>query len=236
MKTIEVKTAHNITIQYHLATATDRILAFAIDGFILSIYVLLMSAIFHRNSFFLYLFSTVGAMLYHLLFEMFNNGQSIGKKLMRIKVISVRGQSPEKQEFLLRWIFRIIDITLTIGSCAILSIISNSKNQRIGDLLANTTVIKIILGQSHPLDSLQKLGTSSYEAKYPALKKFNDHDMLLVKESLNRMKKYPSVENQKMINTLSAELASVVGKDVKEIRNKDQFLTELLEDYILSTR
>ena len=56
---------------------------------------------------------TLPMLLYHLLFEVFNNGQSIGKASLRIRVVKLDGSQPDLGSLLIRWLLRILDITFT---------------------------------------------------------------------------------------------------------------------------
>ena len=82
-------------------------------------------------------------LFYDLLCEVFMNGQSFGKKVMKIKVISLNGARPRVGQYILRWLFRIVDIGITFGSGAIISIALTDNKQRIGDMVAGTAVISL---------------------------------------------------------------------------------------------
>ena len=79
---------------------------------------------------------------YHLICEAMWNGQSIGKKALGIKVVKCNGQQMDMGDYGKRWMFRLIDILLSGGSVAILTIMSNDYNQRLGDIVGDTCVIK----------------------------------------------------------------------------------------------
>ena len=69
------------------------------------------------------------------------NGQTPGKYFNKIRVTKIDGSKPTFGSFLIRWMLRLIDITLASGSIALLTILLNGKGQRLGDLAAGTTVI-----------------------------------------------------------------------------------------------
>ena len=79
--------------------------------------------------------------LYHLLWEMFWNGRSPGKAVMKLRVVKLDGSKPSFSNYLLRWLLRIIDLTLTSGAVALVTILFNGRGQRLGDIAATTTVI-----------------------------------------------------------------------------------------------
>ena len=85
------------------ASLGERILARIIDYFLLFIYILATSYIlgklnihaFSGSTFFLlFLFIYLPVLCYSLLCEVFNQGQSAGKKLMNIRVVKADGTTP----------------------------------------------------------------------------------------------------------------------------------------------
>ena len=142
-----------------------RILAWLIDFIILVIYVSLVSIVAASSTFLWYILVFFVVVFYHLIFEILNNGQSIGKRMMKIKVVTLNGRSAKSQDYFLRWIFRMLEVTFTGGLLAILYITSTEKHQRIGDILAQTTVIKLKADNFYDLKGLIKLGDQKREIK-----------------------------------------------------------------------
>lgn len=141
-----------MAINYKLASLGARISAYLIDAvFIAIFYVFIFFLVFvpFRDA-----FSDVGLLLliypviflgsfYHLLMEQFNNGQSLGKNAMSIRVINENGSTPGFMQLFMRWLFRLVDISVSSGGIAILSIAVTEKGQRVGDLLGRTIVIDL---------------------------------------------------------------------------------------------
>lgn len=152
MRTVEVITPQNVAINYKLASLGSRILAYLMDAVFIGIfYVFLFFLVFvpFRDA-----FSDVGLLLiiypvvffasfYHLLMEQFNNGQSLGKYAMSIRVINENGSTPGFMQLFMRWLLRLVDISISSGGIAILSIAITEKGQRLGDLLGRTIVIDL---------------------------------------------------------------------------------------------
>ena len=90
----------------------------------------------------LMLLAILPAFFYHLIFEITMNGQSIGKKILNIKVVKLNGAQATLGGYLLRWILWPLD-TFFYGGIAILCITIGGKGQRLGDITAGTTVIKL---------------------------------------------------------------------------------------------
>lgn len=147
MQTIKVRTTQNVFIQYPIASIGDRIIAFLLDRLILIAYSVFIIALFVNAD-----VSTpwtwmvvVGLpwLFYHLLFEIFMNGQSPGKRVMKIQVVRLDGTPPTISNYLMRWIFGFIDFYVLSGVVAVVVIAVGGKGQRLGDLVAGTSVVKL---------------------------------------------------------------------------------------------
>ncbi|HDS46411.1 MAG TPA: RDD family protein [Methanomicrobia archaeon] len=71
-----------------------------------------------------------------------SSGQTLGKRVMNIKVTKESGESLTFVDALIRTLCRIIDMLPTLYIFGIIIILLTDKNQRIGDLAAHTTVVK----------------------------------------------------------------------------------------------
>ncbi len=235
MRSIEIKTSHNIVLIFELATLMQRILAAGIDLFIISTVSSLISGVVYSNQVAIYVFVMPIIMFYNLGFEVFNNGQTPGKMALKIRVISLDGESTSLRSSIIRWAFRLIDILASTGLVAILSIFSSEKSQRIGDILANTTVISLSSSSYNSIKSLSKLDNLDYEVTYPKVAMYNDKDMMLVKDALKRFKKSDNEANRKFCILL----AKRIRKDLdipKQSIGTSEFLNKILNDYIMLTR
>jgi uncharacterized RDD family membrane protein YckC len=68
-------------------------------------------------------------------------GQTIAKKVFRLYVVDLNGTSPHVGQAFIRRVFDILDI-MTVGISGLLLINYTTSNQRLGDMLAETTVIR----------------------------------------------------------------------------------------------
>ena len=153
MENLHIETSHNVIIDQKKAKATTRIGSYIIDMLIITAYfviILIISStidksfdLFGSGNFTYLVLIFIPTAFYSLLFEIFNNGQSLGKMATNIKVVRLDGKSATLKNYLLRWVFRIIDISLCSGSIALFFILFSKKGQRLGDFAANTTVISI---------------------------------------------------------------------------------------------
>ncbi len=81
--------------------------------------------------------------LYFTFFEAYMNGQTPGKMLCTIRTVKANGEPITLVESLIRNILRIIDWLPTLYLLGFILTLVSEKRQRIGDMAANTIVIKI---------------------------------------------------------------------------------------------
>jgi uncharacterized RDD family membrane protein YckC len=152
MQTVSVRTTQNVVIDYPVASLGDRILAYFIDVLIMIAYVILLILVIGFGEIgspaIIISLISIPLFLYHLLFEIFMNGQSPGKRQMNIKVVRLDGTPPTIGNYIIRWLLRIIEIDLMSGAIALLTIAISGKGQRVGDIAAGTTVVKLVEQQA----------------------------------------------------------------------------------------
>ena len=248
MRTIEITTTQNVTIEYELATLQERIIAFIIDCLLVgTIYLILFTALSAILRDALYdsggAFSFVASFLplglfiaYQLMSEIIADGQSWGKKAMGIKVVRLDGQEPSLIDYLLRAVFLIVDVTLSFGILAALLVSSSNNSQRLGDMTANTTVIRVKFGFRFRLEDILKINSlDDYEPAFPEVRRLSEKDMLLIKTIITRYRKHKNAAHREVINELVENLTKRL--DILEPpKNKVEFLKTLIRDYIVLTR
>ena len=79
--------------------------------------------------------------LYPLISETVASGQTLGKKLLHIRVVDLEGGGPKISAFILRWLVLPLDV---FGSAGIgsLCVFFTKHQQRLGDLVAGTWVVR----------------------------------------------------------------------------------------------
>lgn len=244
MKTTEIVTTHNVVIQYEIAPVSLRAIAQVIDMMIIMFYIWLSSILFiiafwKDESGLGALVSTLillPAIFYSFILEGLFGGQTIGKMALGIRVLNSNGDNASLGELFLRWIFRIIDIIGSIGTLALIVALSNDKTQRFGDILANTVVIKLKPNQEFSITDILKIkGAEGYVPTYPEVVKFTDEDMLLVKNSLERLKNNPTDQYKTLAKELVTKICVQLQIPEPE-KEKMNFLKTVLQDYIVLTR
>jgi len=163
---------------------------------------------------------------YSLIFETFLDGQTIGKRIMKIKVVKIDGYQAALADYLVRWFFRIIDLNMMSGLVALIAIVTSKKSQRLGDMTAGTSVItlKNNININHTI--LEELD-DSYTPSYPNVIKLSDNDARIIKETYVRAKASRDYET---LTKLRKKIIEVV--EIKDFNDTDiQFIDTILKDY-----
>jgi uncharacterized RDD family membrane protein YckC len=233
MDGINFNTSHNVLLEYKAADIFERILASVIDIVVLIMYFVVLSLfsifLFNSDTAFIYIILMVPAIFYDLLFESLWNGQSIGKNVMKIRVIRTDGLEPTFVQYFLRWILRIIDIWISSGGVAILTILLNGRGQRVGDLAAGTTVVSL-KNQIQLSDTILTVDDDIYIPEFPEAVNLTEKDISTCKDLLkaNKMYEMPSsvIEaNYKVKKILEDKMG------IKTEKQPLEFISKVVKDY-----
>lgn len=234
---IEIRTAHNIVVYFELAGLLDRVLSTVVDLIIIFIFswvlIVIGFSVGLNNLTVSLVFLFVA--FYHLAFEVFNAGQSPGKMLCKIKAVNMRGIPPNPSEAFQRWVFRMLDVTMSMGALAGLFITSSPKNQRLGDLMSGCTVIKLKKDADVPLDRVLRIQDREREILYPQVAQYTEKDMLLIKDVLQRSSMFKNESTRQAVRSLSKKLEQELSITEKR-KDKKAFLEDVLKDYVSLTR
>ena len=63
--------------------------------------------------------------------------------LLKLRVARLDGAQPTLGQYALRWLLRFVDVTLTSGVVAVVAVSATRRQQRLGDLAAGTTVVRV---------------------------------------------------------------------------------------------
>lgn len=245
MSELSINTTQNVRINFIAASPGERIGSYFIDLGIKVAYVTVISLIFfywlnfdklfqtldNWSKFSIFLILYFPFFIYSLTLESIFEGQTIGKKLVKIKVVKIDGYQAGFGDYLMRWFFRLVDITILYGIVAVVSIVSSKKAQRLGDMVAGTAVItlKNKINISHTI--LEEIG-DSYVPTYPLVIKLSDNDMRIIKETFQNAQ---TRNDQEVIHKLVAKIESVTGIK-NQSGNENDFLRVILKDYNFYTQ
>ena len=252
MKTISIRTSQNVTIDYELPSTFLRIIAWVIDLVLLSATIGILTFVFMWviavmgwssliQTLFVYLILVPIWFFYSLFCEIMFNGQSVGKRAMGIRVIKLNGDIASLSDYFMRWAFRMVDIMFSFGTLATLFITGTEKGQRLGDILAGTTVVKVKSTQHVNMKELLNIRSfKNYEPTYERVTVFSEEDMLAIKTILNRSSRFPKQKDtyqllQKTAISAAKKMDISVEKFTSPQQTK-QFLHTVLQDYIVLTR
>ena len=125
---------------------------------------------------------------------------------------------------------------MSLSSAGIVLISASPKAQRLGGMLSGTVVIRTKSSKVFSLQDILKISTiDNYEPTYPEVSKiFNEQDMLFIKRTLERERKYKNVAHKDAIKQLATHTARLL--QVKTPKDQNKFLRTLINDYIVLTR
>lgn len=235
MDNVSIETTQQVSIDYEVADIGERIFAFILDSIVIGIYLIItlvwmFEVIGGSNAGLFYLLIFLPVALYHLLFEYFWNGQSLGKRALSIKVVRMDGTRPGIGNYLMRWIFRLFEISMTSGMVALCVILFNGKGQRIGDMAAGTTVVKNRRRTSLD-DTMVTDIEDGYEPRFSTAAELTDQDVAIIKEVLNSRYEYDRNTFLTMLDQTRNKVAGKLGISVSDETNSRQFLQTILKDY-----
>ena len=229
MGVVKVLTSFNIDVEFEIPEFYRRLISLLIDMLIEFFYwkiaeqvylaILRGSNIFSEDT--QHNLSAIGLllvlpiMLYHVVLEITMNGQSIGKKIMGIRVVNENGGRASISQFIIRWLLRVSDVWIVFlvlillmepdifrnfdSTFAILAafafiitdivlVVSSKKSQRIGDILAHTILIRVNPKSSIEETVFQEV-SDNYTPVFPQIMQLSDKDINAIKSILETAKK-----------------------------------------------
>jgi uncharacterized RDD family membrane protein YckC len=187
---VSIQTSQNVRLEYEPASLGDRILATILDNLVRVGWGLLTAALplslkINIGTFYVVLVVVIPILLYHFVCEWLLNGQSVGKIAMKTRVVMLDGSQPGIGAYLLRWLLRIVDISLFSGLVAVICVAATGRGQRLGDLAAGTTVVKLARKVSLE-EVLYNPLPDNYVVQFPEVRQLSDHDIQVIREVLRR--------------------------------------------------
>lgn len=269
MKRLQIKTAQNININFTLANVGQRLAAFFTDNILKFIYLYLIFNVLDlgntngiqtdgwSNKAF-YIILMIPITFYSLYSEVLMDGQSIGKKLLKIKVISIDGFKPAITDFIMRWFLRVVDFnffilifiyiySLNIDSSSMYSvlmivffigktvgfflIIQTKNNQRLGDIISNTIVISLKDDVQFSDTIIENL-SDDYKPTYPNVINLSDNDVRLIKNTFNNIGRKNDFKKLIKLRSKIEEVAKIKSKE----KSDKEFIKKVLKDYSYYTQ
>lgn len=230
MQTISVRTSQNVAIQHAVASVGDRILAFLLDRLILVAYLTVVIAAFiNLEVEIVWLWIVVVAVpffCYNLFFEILMNGQSPGKRVMTIQVVRLDGTQPTFGDYLLRFLFGLIDFYILSGALAVVVIAVNGRGQRLGDIVAGTCVVKLIAQKEISANEVFITPENSYSPTFPQVTQLDSRDIELIQRALEARTNFG---NEQPVLMVTEKIRSLLG--IQTELAPTEFLYTIVKDY-----
>lgn len=257
-----IDTPENVSFSYDIAGIGNRFIGALIDSFIVTcllvILNILLYAVLYRDNgdfaslldgedtswlegFAIALFALFQFIIfwgYYTLFEFLWNGQTPGKRLVKIRVLRLDGNPIGLVEALLRNLVRPVDFLPSAYALGLVVMFSNEKSRRLGDWAAGTIVVRMRGDLS--LDSLVETAgrerqpeatkSSSLLLEFPRIRQLSTSDYELIQEMLAR--KWYGGSSNIMLRRLAQAIAARLDKPKPTTtRASVNFLNEVSEAY-----
>ncbi len=266
MPVISIPTSFNIDVEFELPGFGRRMLALLIDMALQFCYLLVAANILDKiensntwdfddrgyNMWAIGLLLMVPVFIYHIVMEITTNGQSLGKKIMKLRVVNMNGGKASISQFIIRWLLRVSDLwmvmlifllmyVMAVGGnmetvmivllgfgflfTDVILVATTKKAQRVGDILANTILIKTSTRESLDNTVFREV-EDNYVPMFPQVMRISDKDLNVVKTILDH--------SRKSSDYATARAAAEKIKNYLQIQSDmepEDFLDRLLKDY-----
>jgi len=241
MSQIAINTSQNVNINFNTASVGERMLAFIIDLLIKVAYAVVALYLFFSvfdlgyiltgldqwSQMAIYIAITFPIYVYPVVLESLMEGQTPGKKAMKIRVVKIDGYQASFGDYLIRWVFRLIDTSFA-GVVGLISMIVSKNNQRLGDIASGTAVISLKnnINISHTiLENIHQ----DYVPSFPQVIALSDNDMRIIKDNYTKALK---IDDRQVISKLSDKIKSILKLDVDAVKMTErQFINVIIKDY-----
>ncbi|WP_128330463.1 RDD family protein [Apibacter sp. HY039] len=240
MDNVHINTSQNVSIDYNLADIGNRIFGYILDAIFVMIYSVIIIVLFFSNTdmleygFFqdgeeflliLLILLLLPAFTYALWAPYFMQGQTFGKKILKLKIIKADGSEAKFSTFLIRWLLSPVD---TSFYCVIGLIVmsTNTRRQRVADLVAGTVVIST--RQTYQVDQtiLSQL-EEDYQPKFTQVLQLSDKDMYLIKNTMDTAR---STTDYQLVKKLREKIESVI-QEYKPEMSDVEYVETVIKDY-----
>jgi uncharacterized RDD family membrane protein YckC len=212
MQTIQVRTTQNVFIHYPLASVGDRILGYLLDRLILILYSIAIVTLFIQVKmevvWIWWVILGIPWLFYSFAFEILMDGQTPGKRAMNVKVIRLNGTPATIGDYLLRWIFAFVDLYILSGAIAVVVIAAGGKGQRVGDVVAGTSVIKLIQQKEITASDIFVAPSVEYTPTFTEVIHLNERDIELIQRALEVNRDHG---NSQPVMAITERIKSLLG-------------------------
>ncbi|MEM6514052.1 MAG: RDD family protein [Pseudomonadota bacterium] len=143
--TFDIATPEGVELQLPVAGLAPRALAWLIDSIVKFVFFFTVQLVVELLGDFglaLLLINAFAVLwLYNVLFEVFMNGATPGKRVLNLRVVNADGTPVGWSGSVVRNLIRPVDALPGVYTIGLLSVLFTANLQRLGDLAANTVVV-----------------------------------------------------------------------------------------------
>lgn len=240
MSKLYITTTQNVPLFFTPASIGERMLGYIIDMIVKASYVISLYYLFRylklldlfinmetwgQIALFLAIYSPVA--FYSLVSESLMEGRTLGKMVVKTRVVKIDGYHASFTDYFTRWIFRLVDIDMGFVP-GVLFMLFTGHTQRLGDLAAGTAVIseKSKYNLSHTILADINGDYEPYFSRTQMLQ-FNDNDMRIIKENA-----LYAIQNRDaaLMERLTTKIEEIIRIKHK-FPTQEKFIRKVIEDY-----
>lgn len=222
MAVLKLPTSFNIDLEFEVPEFHRRMFAWILDLILQVFYLIIayrlydeymrahINEITFENDPWIQRIIILPVILYHIICEITMNGQSVGKRLLGMRIVNENGGRASISQFLIRSLIRTSDymiliiivygamfgpyiIWILLGSIGLLItdiilVVSNKKSQRLGDILAHTILVNTRTKGSMEETVFMEV-SDNYVPVFPQIMKLSDKDINAIKSILDTARK-----------------------------------------------
>ncbi len=266
MAQLKVRTAQNVILDFQVANIGQRVLGAFIDLVVILLYFYLSNQVYQAvtggsifdtvsTAYWRFLLINLPIIIYHPLLEYIWDGKTVGKALLKMRVMRLDGRPAALGDVFLRWLLRVVDVklgflflfflprnpandieamfsvlviiffTVPFPVVGLLSMSMSKHGQRIGDRVAHTTVVEI----KRPFtldDTILQSTASEYVPRFQNVLQLSDKDIYTIKTTLDQARKTRDYKNVLLLGTKAREILNI-QEDIKPL----PLLETILKDY-----
>ena len=244
MSQLTITTTQNVSINFTAASIGERLVAQILDFLVILAYYIVMIYIMDWTGLeeilrdmdnwsvaAVYIILFLPVFFYSIIQESLWEGRTVGKKIMKMKVIKIDGYQAGFGDYLIRWLFRLVEVLFPLSFVGFLAIIFNDKNQRLGDMAAGTAVISLKNNININHTILQEVN-EDYVPTYPSVIKLSDNDVRIIKETFEM-----SLRNRDYATLIKLREKIIQVTGIKNQSGNDQdFIRTIMKDYNFYTQ
>ncbi len=243
INTLTIRTPEGIEFSFLLAGPITRFLAWSVDlmvilavGKLLTVLVGVVGIVSRdlavAVSILVYFVASIG---YGIVLEWYWNGQTLGKRLLRLRVTDVKGMQLQFSQIVIRNLLRFVDSLPALYLVGGLACLISQRAQRLGDLVANTIVTWTPRISEPDLDQLME-GKYNSLRQYPHLEArlrqhVSPHEAHIALQAIVRRDEFEPASRVALFENLADHFRSIVvfPADATDGLSDEQYIRNVVD-------